>query len=166
MAVLTSEIKFYLSGGGANSDPSASLGGAISTTEVVAATLWDDVASSEALAGDTEYRCIYVKNTNATDTWLAVKLWLSANTPSGDSTTAIGLGTAAISGTEQTVDNESTAPSGVTFSAPATQELGLSIGNLTAWQYKAIWWRRTITASASAYSADGATITVGGDTGA
>lgn len=166
MAVLTGDIKFYLSGGGSNSDPSASLGGAISTTEVSSSTLWDGVSSAEALSGDTEYRCIYVKNTNATDTWLTAKAWISTNTPSIDSTTSIGLGTAAISGTEQTVGNESTAPSGVTFSAPSTQESGLSIGNLTAGQYKAIWWRRVISSSASAYNNDGATITVGGDTGA
>lgn len=169
MAVLSTDIKFYLSGGAANSDVNASLGGAKSSTEITTATLhnlFDIVSSAEADSGDVEYRCLYVENTNGTDTLLNAVAWLSANTPSGDTTLDIGLGTSAIDGTEQTVANESTAPAGVTFSAPATQGAGLSIGNLTAGQHKAIWLRRTVSATAAAYNNDSATINVGGDTGA
>jgi hypothetical protein len=166
MAVLSSEIKFYLSGGSGNTNPAASLGGAISTTEVTASTLWDNVSSAEASAGDIEYRCVYVKNTNGTDSLLTAAAWVSSNTPSTSTTLDIGIGTAATSGTEQTVANESTAPSGVSFSAPSTNGAGLSIGDLTAGQHKAIWLRRTVTAGAAAYNNDGATINVGGDTGA
>jgi hypothetical protein len=43
-------------------------------------------------------------------------VWISSNTPASDTQIAIGVGTAAVNGTEQTVANESTAPSGVTFS--------------------------------------------------
>lgn len=166
MAVLSSDIKFYLSGGGANTDPAASLGGAISTTEVNPATLFDTVDSAEAASGDVEYRCIYIKNTNGTDTLLAAAAWISSNTPSADTVLDIGLGTSAIDGTEQTVANESTAPAGVTFSAPSTKATGLSIGDMTAGQHKSLWIRRTVSAAASAYNNDGATINAGGDTGA
>lgn len=169
MAVLNTEIKFYLSGGAANSDANASLGGAKSSTEITSAqlhNLFDVVTSAEASAGDTEYRCIYVENTNGTDSLLSSAAYISSNTPSADTTVDIGLGTSAIDGTEQTVANESTAPAGVTFSAPATLGAGLSIGDLTAGQHKAIWVRRTVNAAANAYNNDTATINVGGDTNA
>jgi len=166
MAVLSADIKFYLSGGAANSVPASSLGGAKSSVEVNPATLWDNVTSAEAAAGDVEYRCIYVGNSNGTDTLLTAAAWISSNTPSASTTLDIGLGTASISATEQSVVNESTAPSGVSFSAPSTQGAGLSIGNLSAGAYKAIWLRRTVNAGAAAYNNDGATINVGGDTGA
>lgn len=169
MAVLNTDIKFYLSGGAANSDVNASLGGAKSSVEITSAqlhNLFDVVSSAEASAGDVEYRCLYVENTNGTDALLSAVAWLSANTPSGDTSMDIGLGTSAIDANEQTVADESTAPAGVTFSAPATQGAGLAIGDLAAGEHKAIWLRRTVNAAASAYNSDGATLAVGGDTGA
>lgn len=169
MAILTTEIKFYLSGGSSNSDVNASLGGVISTTEITTATLhnlFDVVSSAETSAGDIEYRCIYVSNTNGTLSLTDAVAWISANTPSGDTSADIGLGSSAVNGTEQTVANESTAPGSVTFSAPATQGAGLSIGDIPAGQHKAIWIRRTVNAAASAYNSDGATVNVGGDTAA
>jgi len=92
MAVLNTDIKFYLSGGAANSNPALSLGGIISSVEVNPATLWDNISSAEAAAGDTEYRCIYVKNTSVADTLLAAAAWVSSNTPSASTTLDIGLG--------------------------------------------------------------------------
>lgn len=169
MAVLNTEIKFFLSGGAANSDVNASLGGAKSSTEITSAqlhNLFDVVTSAEASAGDVEYRCLYVENTNGTDSLLSAAAYVSSNTPSADTTLDIGLGTSAINGTEQTVADESTAPAGVTFSAPATLGAGLAIGDLTAGQHKAIWVRRTVNAAAAAYNNDTATINVGGDTNA
>lgn len=166
MAVLNTDIKYYLSGGAANSDPAASIGGAISSVEVTPSTLWDDVGSGEASAGDVEYRCIYVKNTSGTDTLLSAKAWIQSNTPSTSTTVDIALGSAAVSATETAVANESTAPSGPTFSAPTDKASGLTIGDLAAGAYKAIWVRRTVTAGAGAYNNDGYTLSVGGDTGA
>ncbi|MBK9418815.1 MAG: hypothetical protein IPN62_16425 [Flavobacteriales bacterium] len=166
MAVLNTDIKFYLSGGAANSNPALSLGGIISSVEVTPATLWDNISSAEAAAGDTEYRCIYVKNTSGADTLLAAAAWVSSNTPSTSTTLDIGLGFAAINATETAVGAEGTAPSGPTFSAPASKAAGLVIGDMAAGAYKALWLRRTVTAGAAAYNNDGATINVGGDTGA
>lgn len=166
MAVLASDIKFYLSGGGANSDPAASLGGAKSSTEVNIATLIDDITGPESTAGITLYRCIYVENTNGTDTLTGSAAFVPTNTPSTDTVMDIGLGTSAVDGTEQTVADEETAPAGVTFSAPATLGAGLSIGDLAAGEHKAIWLRLTVSAAASAYNNDGCTIEVGGSTGA
>lgn len=68
MAIVDADVKFFLSGGAGNSDPNASLGGVMSSTEVVDNTLhnlFDYVSGTEAGAGDTEYRAIYLKNTNS-----------------------------------------------------------------------------------------------------
>jgi hypothetical protein len=65
---MAASIVFRLSGGAGNTDPAASLGGVMSSTAVGSNTLFDTVSAAEALSGDTEYRCYYVKNTNATDT--------------------------------------------------------------------------------------------------
>lgn len=162
MPIASSDIQYRLSGGAANANPDASLGGAISST-AAAATIFDDVSSAEAAAGDVEYRCVYVRNNHGTLTLIGAKVWIQTNTPSAQTDVAIGLGTSAINGTEQTVANESTAPASVTFSSPADFASGLVIGDLAPGATKALWIRRTVTAGAAA-TADGFTLRVQGDT--
>lgn len=161
MPLIAGDFVTRLSGGAANSDANASLGGAKSSTVASASVdaLFDQVSASEASAGDTEYRCVYLHNGNASSTMLSAVVWISANTPSGSTTLDIGVGTAAVNGTEQTVANESTAPAGVSFSAPASQGAGLALGDIPAGQHKAIWLRRTVSASAPASAND--TFTLG-----
>ena len=169
MAIIASEIVMCLSGGGANSNPNSSLGGAISSTELVDNTLnnlFDNVSGAESEAGDVEYRCVYIRNDNASLTMQNAVAWIQTNTPSAGSTIDIGLGTSAINGTEQTVANESTAPSGVTFSAAATEGAAIALGNIPFGQHRSFWIRRTISAGASAYNNDSATIRVKCETAA
>lgn len=169
MAIISTDIKRYLSGGAGNSDPNASLGGAISVTELVSGTLhglFDIVASAEASAGDTEYRCYYVKNTHGTLTALSAKVWVQTESPSGDTDEEIGLGTSAINGVEQTVANEQTAPAGVTFSQANGEGNALVIGDIPPGQHKAIWVKRTVSPGAAAANNDGPTIRFGCDTAA
>lgn len=156
MAIVSGDILYKASG--ASGDY---LGGAIHAN--AATNYFDDVSSAEAGTGDTEYRCIYVKNNHGTLTLQGAKIWIQTNTPSADTTVNIGLGTSAVNGTEQTVANESTAPSGVSFSATTDYAGGLSIGDIPAGQHKAIWVKRIITAGAAAY-ADSFTLRVQGDT--
>lgn len=169
MPIASSDIKYYLSGGNSNTDPNAALGGAISTTQITDATvanLFDNVSSAETTAGDTEYRCFYVKNTHGSLTLQSAKVYINTNTPSSDTSAEIGLGTSAVNGTEQTVANESTAPTSVTFSTAAGSGNALSIGNIPAGQHKAIWVKRIVNAGAAAYNADSVIIRVEGDTAA
>lgn len=161
MAIISTDIQYRLSGGAGNSDPAASLGGAKSS--VTATNYFDDVSSAEATSGDVEYRCIYVHNNHGTLTLIGSKIWIQTNTPSSDTTVDIGLGTSAVNAVEQTVVDEQTAPSGVSFSAPNSFAGGLSIGDIPAGQHKAIWVRRTINAAAAAF-ADSFTIRIQGDT--
>jgi hypothetical protein len=147
------------------------LGKYASTTQVGTAIndLFDDVSGDENAASDVEYRCIFVYNAHATLTWLGVVVWLSAET-AGGANIAIAVDGIAASDIDAApaqadqVANENTAPSGETFSSPTTKGAGLSIGDLTPDQVRAIWVRRTATNSA-ALNNDGATIRAEGDTG-
>lgn len=168
MPIASTDIKYRLSGGAANTDPNASLGGAKSSEEVVDNVdnnLFDDVSGAEHSAGDTEYRCIYVHNGHATITLTGALVWIQSDTSGAESDISIGVGTAAVNGTEQTVADESTAPAGVTFSdAAVSRATGLALGDLPAGQHKAAWIRRTITAGTTPQAADTASIQAGGDT--
>lgn len=162
MPIASSDIQYRLSGGAANSSAAASLGGAKSSTAVPSG-LFDDVTSTESGAGDTEYRCFYVHNNHGTLSLQNAVVWISANTTG--SRIAIGVGSSAINGTEQTVADESTAPTSVTFSQPASKGAGLSLGTIPAGQHKAVWIRRIIAAATGA-SNDTYTIRAEGDTAA
>lgn len=160
MPITTTDLQ-YLGSGASN------IGGAIGSAVSSAVNgLFDYVSGAESTAGDTEYRCVYVKNAHATLTLYGAKVWVSVGTPSTDTAVQIGLGAAAISATETEVANESTAPVGVTFSDSASEGAALTIGDLAAGAYKAVWIKRTVTAGAAAYSSDGMTLSFKGDTGA
>lgn len=159
MAVTQADIKFFQSTNG--------LGGAITATQIISGNLhnvFDIVNKDESRDGDTEYRCIYVRNTNVLDVFAAVEVYLSTQTASPTTSLAFGLGTAAVGGTEQSIVDESTAPVGVTF----TDAIGVAnsqlIGDIGANSYKAIWLRRTVQAATSAASTDSATLVVDGST--
>lgn len=169
MPIASSDIKLYLSGGAANSDPNAALGGAISSTEVTDNSLhnlFDKVTGAEGAAGDIEYRCVYIKNTHGSLTLEAAKVWIATQTPSGDSAIAIALGGEGENGTAETIANENTAPSGESFSAPTDYAGGLSLGDLEAGNHYPLWVRRTITAGAAAYNSDSVVLGIQGDTAA
>ncbi len=52
MPIIATDIIYRLSGGASNTDPALSIGGIKSST-AAGATLYDDVSSAEASAGDT-----------------------------------------------------------------------------------------------------------------
>lgn len=75
-----------------------------------------------------------------------------ADASNGCTGVSVTTGGSAVNCTEQTVANENTAPSGVTFSQPSNLAGGLSIGDVPAGQHKAIWVRRTVNAAAAVAS--------------
>lgn len=162
MPIAATDIDFMLSGGASNTDPTAALGGAMSTTTEAGSSIFDNVTSGEASAGDIEYRCVYVRNNDGTRTYQASRVFIQANTPNANTDVAIGLGTSAVNGTEQTVANENTAPTGVTFVSAVDFANGIVIGDLAPAARKAIWIRRTVTAGATSGS-DGFTLRAQGD---
>ena len=171
MAITSSDIEYRLSGGASNTSPAAALGGAMSTvgggiiTTAVLNNLFDDVSSAESTAGDTEYRGFYVKNKHATLTWENVVVWIESLTSSADTEFDIALADEAVGAAMETIVDESTAPSGPSFTRPTSKGAGLSIGDIAAGSYKGIWIKRTVTAGAAAAN-DSGTIRCEGDTAA
>jgi len=167
MAIIAGDIDYHLSG--ATGTPATSLGGAIHATQITDATthnLFDIVSSAEASAGDTEYRCFYVKNNHGSLTLQNAEVYITTNTPSTDTAIRIALGTSAVDGVEQTIVDESTEPSGVSWSTADGSGNALSIGDIPFGEHKAIWVERVVGAAASAYTDDNVVITVVGDTAA
>lgn len=178
VAISASDIKFKLSitsGSAGNSvaqsDVDASLGKYISTTELSGTALnnlFDDITGDENAASDVEYRCLFVHNAHGSLTWLGAVAWISAEV-SGGASVSIGVDTTAASAIGASpaqaleVADESTAPSGVSFSAPTSKATGISLGDIAAGQCRAIWVRRTA-ADTAAKDDDGFTLSVAGDT--
>lgn len=167
MSVAASDIKIrYSVGSGSAGNTVAgtaagSLGKYISTTDVAGSTnlFYDDVSSAEALAGDTEYRCVFVYNAHATDSALNVNVQIVSEVSGGGvtsatldniATSAVGSASAQSNGP---VTDENTAPTGVgSFVTTA-----LAIGTLLAGQCKAVWLKRVVSASTAAIVGDGFT---------
>lgn len=180
MPITATDLKFKLSvntspgNANAQANPNDSIGGYMSSTELVDATLnnlFDDVTGDENAASDVEYRCMFIHNDHATLALQSPKIWISSEVAGGASVAialdGTGVTPEAQSGTPQAerIANESTAPSGESFSAPTTKETGLAPANLTANSCLGLWVRRTA-ANSAALNNDGATIRVEGDTAA
>ena len=161
MPIIAGNFETRISGGAANTVGNASLGGIKSSTNASASidALFDPTSAAEAVAGTVEYRCVYLHNANAADTMTNLVAFVSANTPLAGTTIDIGVGTAAINATEQTIVNETTAPTGVVFSAPIDGNTGLVMGNIPFGQHKSLWLRRTVTAGSGSSPND--TFTLG-----
>lgn len=168
MPVTSGDIKFYLSGGAANSNPNLSLGGVRSNTQITSGqlqNLFANIGYQEAVDGSIKYRCFYVRNESITNALEQAGLYIFQETPSPDTVTDYGLGTAGINGTEQTVANEDAAPVGVAFSHPLTDGAKIGFGgDLAPDDFVPIWVRRTVNPGASASALDNVVPIVSGGT--
>lgn len=193
MSILQSDIKFYLTGaesdGGAQTDPNASLGGYRSSTEIISAqlnNLFDNVGSAESASGDTEYRCVCVKNT-ALETLYNILTWIQAEVdPDNTYTWSFAIEVPATAdltdGSAQTVVNESTSPSvnttnhngtgsGISNWSSATEASsgvspaqGAHDDDLDQGEIMFIWMQRVVSAGAPARTGLSVTMRVRGDT--
>jgi hypothetical protein len=178
MAIETSDLLWKLSvktgaagNATAQADPNASLGKYISTTAWAGGTLhdlFDVITGDENAASTVDYRCVFLHNNHATLTLTAAKVWVSSQV-AGGAGAAIGLDTTAASEIGATdaqaleVANETTAPSGVSFSTPTTKGDGLTLGDIGPGECRAVWFRRTA-ADSVAVNDDGFTVNIEGDT--
>lgn len=169
MSIVGTDIQFRYSGGAANVDPNACLGGAISTAgggvidDAVLHDLFDAVSSTEASAGDTEYRGFYIKNAHATLALTDARIYFTTASDDLD----LAIGGEAVDVSLEVVANESTAPVGEVFTHPTTYAGGLNLNGstgLAAGSIKGVWLRRVIPSSASAETAHSETVKVEGDT--
>jgi hypothetical protein len=145
---MVAAIEFRLTGGGANADPDASLGGTMSSVELSGTALnnlFDDVDESEASAGDIEYRAFDIYNAGdeqADD----VTLWIDAETSSGDTEIDVAIDATAT----QLLTNESTTPDdpALSFTHPISEGGALDCGDIAAAAAVRIFVRRTVDSSA------------------
>lgn len=168
MPITTTELEIRLSGGAANSDPNASIGGAKSSTVLTDATLnnlFDDVSGAESAAGDVEYRMVYIHNADPSLTATALKIFISQDTTGTGDEIDIGLMAAANGATETAVANESTAPGGgVTFTHPTTDSGGLVEENIANGSHGGFWIKRTVNVGGAAKTTNTGIITINADT--
>jgi hypothetical protein len=87
MSVIASDIKFLLSGGTHNVDPNESIGGEASFQPIIGTmnNLFRNITAEESSEGRTDYRCFYLKNSNATDVFYDAFLYIANQVPSGSS---------------------------------------------------------------------------------
>lgn len=173
MGVNAANLRFYLSGGAANADPNASLGGVRSSVLVLPGldNLFADASAAEAAAGSVKYRCIYFRNEDAFGAGLVAPLaaWITQQTTATGDDIAIAICTA--KGDAAAVANENTAPAGGTlvggaFAAPLTKGTGITCPNpLLQNEYLAVWIQRTVTAGAASDSNDQCSVSIEGEGG-
>jgi hypothetical protein len=156
MSVESEDILFKLAtddgpGDTNSSSPNASLGGFLSTTELVnnsVHNLFAEISGNENLNELVKYRCLFVQNDHPEETFFNIRVFISDQEEEG-AEVHIGLDPTAAtdpdSATAQAVEiaNEDTAPAGVSFSQPEDYDSGLNLGDLEAGQVRAIWFRRT-----------------------
>ena len=146
MAVNPTLIKFYQCATWAEGD---SHGGDIDTgneiTTGVDQNIFDDVSNAERVAGNTEYRKIYIKNTNA-DIWNAVKNWIDTFTPATNDEISIKLGTNA-----GVKSSEGVAAGYVSPDAKGHGDV-LTVGDLAENAYQSVWIKRIVSAAGSGYT--------------
>ena len=124
--------------------------------------LFGDVTNAGASAGETKYRCVFIKNNHGSDVLSNVKIYANGSNITGE---VIALGfdpvAAGIGPTSATPADELTAPAGVSFSLANSLASALTITSLTAGYYKPIWVRRVVPAgSLVSSSADAINLTV------
>lgn len=124
---MTTDIKYYLTGGSSNTDQAASLGGVSSSHQIVSDVInevFGDITPSERASGVVKYRYIDAVNEGNTDT-VTHNFYISSNTPSTDTALAVAYddtaGSHALTDDLETLASETTAPTDVTaFSAPSS----------------------------------------------
>ena len=156
-------LEFRLTGGSANSNPDASLGGAMSSNTLEpsgANNLFDNVSPSEAENGDQEYRAIDIYN-NGDATAEAVAIYMSAETSSTDTSLDFYNDGTTHDGSDQgdTIADEGTEPAGASWSH-YTSGSKLDLPNIPISEATRVWIRRTINSSATNTASDTSTITL------
>ena len=180
MAILQADLKFHYTGASsheaAQTDPDASLGNYRASSEIttgVDENVFDDVSGDEADSGDTEYRGIGFHNDHGSLPLTACVVWIQVDTGNGEDDISFKNEAPSVSdvtGAVQTIANESTEPTGGTWSDATSKATGqdcpLTNNEVGVDEWFCIWLRRVISAAASAVNAETVTMRVEGDTAA
>jgi hypothetical protein len=134
------------------------LGGAISVTREelsnnVPNAFWTPISTAMALSGNTRYRCFYFYNSHDSIYATNPIVYISQQTASPADEVSIALGSSGINGTEQTIGNETTAPTGVNFVAGTTRTTGIVVNAaIPPLGWFAIWLADTIKPNAESFA--------------
>jgi hypothetical protein len=161
---VVADPRWRLSGGAANNNPALSLGGVISSTEILAGdnNLFDDVSGQETIDGHIDYRGVYIFNagnvalTNPV-VWIQDETIASADIEIAAAVEAIGVPMA-------TIATETTQPAGVTFQEAPNKIGGIALPSIPAGSFKGIWVRRIVAPVTGAAAARQFTLRIEGDT--
>jgi Calcineurin-like phosphoesterase/Iron/zinc purple acid phosphatase-like protein C len=129
--VAASDLKVYRSTG--------QLGGAITGTQIISGTpnnLFGNVPINELVTGKDYYKCVYLKNTHATENMDNFKLWLSDKSFPHDTEIKWGYDPSAVA---QTIPNVYTSPTGITWKSLQAEPSQPDMQNLTPAETSAIW---------------------------
>jgi len=166
---MAATLKFRLTGGASNTNPNASLGGVMSSTEVSATpmnNLFDNVSPAEAEAGDVEFRAIDIYNSgDATAT--EVKIYMSTETSSPDTQIDLGYDSAGAHASDwsgPSISNEGDTPAdsgggNISFSH-YTSLSKLTLPDIPSGQAVRVWLKRIVSTGAGNTADDQGTITV------
>lgn len=141
------DMKVYLSGGAANSDPALSLGGAKSTSELQSGlhTLFQELDSVAVYVGLITYRCIYLHNTSGVYDGVGVKLWIDKDN-NDISKLYIGMGDGGFNFEPLALSSESKTPDVSDFTLAMSQGSCYTLPKIPQGEYVALWVKRTYTA--------------------
>jgi hypothetical protein len=134
------------------------LGGAISVTREeisnnVPNAFWTPITATRATSGGTRYRCFYFYNSHDSIYATNPIVYISQQTASPGDEVSIALGSSGINGTEQTIADEFTAPTGVNFIAGTTRTTGIVVNAaIPPLGWFAIWLSDTIKPNAESFA--------------
>jgi hypothetical protein len=168
MAIIDTDIKYWLSGGASNTNQHLSLGGARSTTtQITDNTLhnaFNLADGTEAAAGSVKFRSFYVENDHATLTLFSAKIFISQDSTGTQDEVDIALDGAGKNGVAEVLTDENDVPTGEVFTHPTTYAGGLVLGDMVAQDVFPFIERRTINVGANAFDNSTVKIRVQGDT--
>jgi len=146
MTLKSEDIGMFLTGGSSNTDPNLSLGGNVSTTEVISDIthrVFRRITDTEASSGITLYRCVAIKNKSVTDQMVSVVFYMVQDTTSPSDLASYSFAAAGKNGTETPIPNETTLPpgDGINFINTLTRSGGLNLGNFAPGDFRCIWLR-------------------------
>jgi hypothetical protein len=135
------------SGGTGNGSGAASIGGSEGNA-LSGAALFGTVGNAARLAGLTDYRIVYLRNSGAA-TATDVRAWIAAGSAPTDTAEAIG---ASPTNPAALLASPTSTPVGVTFSTPANYTGGIHLGDLAPGESVPLVIRRAVSAGAAGES--------------
>lgn len=141
-------VQIRLTGGLSNTNPDGSLGGVMSSTQLVDAVIqnaFDNITRKEVLISKTEYRALVIFNESTTLPIHGAILFIDefpAKTTITIGLDPVGSGDQITTGISQTIATEDTAPSGVTFEDAGEFKVKLALPNLKPLEGITIWIKR------------------------